>query len=138
MATGEVWKFEISGYDPRDLLRGHYVNYQVEFDWQKDKGVCHDKKDCCLCLNRKRDSLDLTKVSKLSCSLATKRCDGLIREEYVQELRKYFILGDKGKALEKTIREKRAEILVFMSDEGHPVVLDLLLDGNTWSTAIKN
>jgi hypothetical protein len=30
--TGEDWKFKISGYDPRDLLREHYVNYQVEFD----------------------------------------------------------------------------------------------------------
>ena len=137
LATGKVWKFKVSGYDPRDLLRGHYVNYQVEFDWQKDRGICLDKNDCCLCLNRKKASLGSVMVSKMSCSLATERCDGLMREEYIQELRKYFIPEDKGKVLEKVIREKDAEILVAISNDGHPVVRDLLIDGITWSKAIK-
>jgi uncharacterized membrane-anchored protein len=136
LATGKFWKFKISGYDPRDLLRGHYVNYQVEFDWQKDKGICSDKDDCCLCLNRKKNSLDSSKVSKMSCSLATERCDGLMREEYIQELKKYFIPEDKGKVLENAIREKDAEILVAISDDGHPVVRDLLVDGNTWQEEV--
>jgi uncharacterized membrane-anchored protein len=56
LATGEVWKFKVSGYDPRDLLRGNYVNYQVEFDWWKDRGRCPERNDCCLCLNGKKDS----------------------------------------------------------------------------------
>jgi len=138
LATGEVWKFKISGYDPRDLLRGHYVNYQVEFDWRKDRGVCLDKNDCCLCLDRKKDLLNSIKASKMSCSLAVERCDGLMREEYIQELRKYFIPEDKGKALEKAIRGQEAEILVVISDKGRPLVRDLLVGGNTWSKAIKN
>jgi uncharacterized membrane-anchored protein len=138
LATGETWKFKISGYDPRDLLRGHYVMYQVEFDWGEGEKDCADKKDCCLCLTRKKDSLDLAKVSKMSCSIAADRCDGLMREEYIQELRKYFIPEDKGKVLEKAIREKNGEILVTINDDGHPVVRDLLVDGITWLKAIKN
>jgi uncharacterized membrane-anchored protein len=138
LATGEMWKFKISGYDPRDLLRGNYVMYQVEFDWEEGKKECSDKQDCCVCLKRKKDSLDLAKVSKMSCSIAADLCDGLMREEYIQELRKYFIPEVKGKALEKVLREKDAEILVAISDDGHPVVRDLLIDGNTWSKAIKN
>lgn len=138
LSVGEMWTFKISGYDPRDLLRGHYVTYQVEFDWQKDKGVCSDKDDCCLCLNRKKRSLDSTKVSKVSCSLAVDRCDGLMREEYIKELRKYFIPEDKGKALEKAIREKGAEILVAISDDGYPAVRDLLVNGKTWLETIKD
>jgi len=138
LATGEMWKFKISGYDPRDLLRGNYVMYQVEFDWEAGKKECSDKKDCCVCLKRKKDSLNSTKVSKTSCSLAAERCDGLIQERYLQTLRKYFIPEDKGKALEKVIRENDAEILVAISDDGHPVVRDLLVDGNTWSKSIKN
>ncbi len=138
LATGEMWRFKISGYDPRDLLRGHYVTYQVEFDWQKDKGVCSDTKDCCLCLSRKKDSLGSTKVSKMSCSMAIDRCDGLMREEYIKELRKYFIPEDQGKALEKVIREKEAEILVAISDKGYPAVRDLLVNGETWSKVMKD
>lgn len=29
--TGTDWNVPIMGYDPRDLLRGHYINYQ--YDW---------------------------------------------------------------------------------------------------------
>jgi hypothetical protein len=67
----------------------------------------------------KKRFLDSTKVSKMSCLFAAERCEGLMREEYIQELRKYFIPEDKGEALEKVIREKGAKILVAISDDGH-------------------
>ncbi len=127
LANGETWRFKISGYDPRDLLRGHYVTYQVEFDWEKDKGICKNKKKCCLCFKRKKDPLASVKVSKMSCSKAIDRCDGLMQEKFLPELRKYFIPEDKGKALEKAIRKKNAEILLELSKDGRPIVRDLLV-----------
>ncbi len=138
LATGETWRFKISGYDPRDLLRGHYVMYQVEFDWEEGKKDCPDKKDCCVCLKRKKDSSELSKVSKMSCSMAVDRCDGFIKDKYLHQLRKYFIPEDQGKALEKAIREKDPEILVSIAGDGQPVVRDLLLDGKPWSKVIKD
>ena len=73
----------------------------------------------------------------MSCSLAVDRCDGLMQEKYLSELRKYFIPEDKGKALEKVIRKKNAEILVSISANGHPAVRDLLVNGKSWQEEIS-
>ncbi len=39
---GVVWEVPIAGYDPRDLLRGHYVQYRYQWpglDSQDDRGI---------------------------------------------------------------------------------------------------
>ena len=134
--AGETWKFKISGYDPRDLLRGHYITDQVDFDWEENKGECIDKSDCCLCLKRKKDFIDLAKVSKMSCPVAVDRCDGMIREEHLSKLRKFFVPEHLGKPLEEIIRNNTAEILVAVN-EGFPSVKDLLITGKPWKEEIK-
>jgi GDYXXLXY protein len=37
---GEEWLIPVQGYDPRDLLRGHYVQYQ--YDWPVEKKATAD------------------------------------------------------------------------------------------------
>src|SRR5215475_15431191 len=45
-ASGPVFHVAIAGYDPRDLLQGHYLRYRLQ--WPAD-GAC-DGTTCCLCL----------------------------------------------------------------------------------------
>ena len=45
-ASGPVFHVAIAGYDPRDLLQGHYLRYRLQ--WPAD-GAC-DGATCCLCL----------------------------------------------------------------------------------------
>ena len=51
---GKRWTVAIGGYDPRDLIRGHYLQYRVR--WKKDpisSEACTDRDgDCYLCLRR--------------------------------------------------------------------------------------
>jgi hypothetical protein len=37
---GTEWEVPVSGYDPRDLLRGHYIQYQ--YDWPRLERAEHD------------------------------------------------------------------------------------------------
>lgn len=46
-STGTVWTVPIAGYDPRDMLRGHYLQYQFEWDLT-GPGSCSGE-DCALC-----------------------------------------------------------------------------------------
>ena len=49
-AQGTDIKVSITGYDPRDLLSGHYIAYQI--DWEKtdcqqfSNGICPQKEFC--------------------------------------------------------------------------------------------
>jgi hypothetical protein len=46
-STGTLWTIPIAGYDPRDMLRGHYLQYQ--FEWNlANTGGCNGP-DCALC-----------------------------------------------------------------------------------------
>ena len=52
--TGATWVVDIEGYDPRDILRGHYLTYR--YDWNWDEAQSDSRcigRTCCLCLNPK-------------------------------------------------------------------------------------
>jgi len=46
-STGTVWTVPIAGYDPRDMLRGHYLQYQFEWNLTDPRGCSGP--DCALC-----------------------------------------------------------------------------------------
>ncbi len=134
--SGEEWKFEIGGYDPRDLLKGHYLTYRILFDRdEKEKNSC-DKNDeildCCLCLQR-----ETSKVKTMWCETAAKRCDGMINEKFLPRLRKFYIPENRGKSLENLVRSGKAEILLSINRRGYPNVKELLIDGEPWKQAVQ-
>ena len=134
--SGEEWKFEIGGYDPRDLLKGHYLTYRILFDRdEKEKNSC-DKNDeildCCLCLQR-----ETSKVKTMWCETAAKRCDGMINEKFLPRLRKFYIPENRGKSLENLVRSRKAEILLSINRRGYPNVKELLIDGEPWKQAVQ-
>ena len=49
--NGQEVRVRISGYDPRDLLAGHYIQYEIDWDatdcTQFKNQKCPDKKDFC-------------------------------------------------------------------------------------------
>jgi hypothetical protein len=52
----DVYRIPITGYDPRDMLRGHYLVFQFDWPWADTKSahvaVCQDGlKPCCVCLS---------------------------------------------------------------------------------------
>ena len=38
ISQGKEWKFQVQGYDPRDLLRGHYLRFGLRYDWESEAG----------------------------------------------------------------------------------------------------
>ena len=45
---GVEWDVPVSGYDPRDLLRGHYIAYQYDWPGFKRDGYGNGKEVLCL------------------------------------------------------------------------------------------
>ncbi len=68
LARAKTWRVKITGYDPRDLLSGHYLNFR--FDWQHQQHrACAVGEDCCLCLNAK-DGSNIPTTSIKTCKAA--------------------------------------------------------------------
>lgn len=77
---GQKWKIEITGYDPRDILQGHYLRFRYLWNWS-DGGehLCPQSKgDCCMCLNKQDDGDVNPFVSLHACeSPVLNSCDAV-------------------------------------------------------------
>ena len=132
IGAGKEVILPIEGYDPRDLLSGHYLIYQVQYGI---KGLC-DKKGSysnIVCLEPK-----FSQVGKVP----NKHCQVFIRgncrnHQFNAGIERFFVNEKKAKLLEQLIREKKAEVKVRVSSDGKAHVTHLQLDGKPFELFVN-
>jgi uncharacterized membrane-anchored protein len=140
LAEGRRWSFDVTGYDPRDLLRGHYIQYRLALDevdlavyGAGDGAPCDDDSgdDCCLCLYADYPK-GPTSVERTACQLAFSECDGALRTRYLGELQRYYIAEERAQELTEIFqdasRENRSRLIVAIDKTGKPQIDVLLVD----------
>jgi uncharacterized membrane-anchored protein len=131
------WVFDVTGYDPRDLLRGRYIQYRLALD-ERDPGeqglkACDENSDegCCLCLAADFPGGPTT-VARTTCEAAYSRCDGALQTRYLDELQRYYIPEDRAEELDALFRdasqERRTQVVIAIDKAGKPQVDTLLVD----------
>jgi len=131
LSSAEQWSIKITGYDPVDLLRGHYLRFNLAYDWDEPVHECDSVVACCLCLTSTDNNIP--KVNKMSCDVATNQCDAFIAPEYESSLNRFYIAETDGKRAEELLREARINETAFISlvinKSGVPMIRDLLIGG---------
>jgi GDYXXLXY protein len=118
-ASGSVFHVAIAGYDPRDLLQGHYLRYRLQ--WPAD-GACEDA-TCCLCLQTSGVH------TKVACGVVDKTCGAQLSRPVVEQGREFFIQENAGPALEQAIRRGQGAIALNVTPNGQAHVHELFIDG---------
>jgi uncharacterized membrane-anchored protein len=118
-ASGPVFRVAIAGYDPRDLLQGHYLRYRLQ--WPA-VGAC-DGATCCLCLQTSGVH------TKVECGVADAACDAQLNYQMVEQGREFFIQEDAGPALEQAIRRGQGAMALNVTPNGQVRVHELFIDG---------
>lgn len=62
MAASSEWQIPITGFDPRDPLRGRYVAFQYDWQMAGDPSLCLSRQGCDLCLGRSAGTVRATAV----------------------------------------------------------------------------
>jgi uncharacterized membrane-anchored protein len=122
---GRQWQFPIRGYDPRDMLRGHYLTYRI--DWDHDSSSQNSCWDCCVCLKKTRS--DQT-ARRTPCAYATD-CDVKLSSDQEQALSRFYIPEDKAQKLDQAVRARRASV-ILIEKRGQLSLKELLVDGQPW------
>jgi uncharacterized membrane-anchored protein len=140
ISQGKEWNFQVQGYDPRDLLRGHYLRFGLRLDWEDEASqTCDGAEECCLCLTDVGAAVP--KVSKLSCETAQHACGSYIRHELLLNLNRYYIPEDQAETAEKILREARMDNEAFLrisvNSNGEPQILDMILHGESLEALIR-
>jgi len=136
--SGEEWNFELRGYDPRDLLRGHYMQFSLLYDWQADENECTSGSDCCLCLTK--NETPFPKVHKTVCTIAKTQCDGYILPEKQNVLNRYYIPEASAQRAESLLRQAWVDHQAYMKvsiNNGEPVILDLIINEQSINHILK-
>jgi uncharacterized membrane-anchored protein len=128
--TRPRWRFRVQGYDPRDILRGHYLDLRYDFN-RAGRDTCSDEPDCCLCLTQIHPEGIDPEVRAVACDEA-KLCDGWVLAGDMQPPIRYFIPEQRATELEQALRDSDAALEVVVDSAGHPSLTELYLDGLPW------
>lgn len=152
LRSGRPWELGISGYDPRDLLSGHYLRYQYQFNRGYDDTCGDDPGDpddpddlvdridpidpaCCLCLEPQSGTREPL-VRSVQC-YAVDGCLSWLRGSDVAGEQRYFIPAERAAELERALPEHDATLRVSITDDGTLAVDTLLLDGVPWQDKLR-
>ena len=129
-SSGEVYQLKIEGYDPRDLLSGHYLQFRLTFlpgsECKADPTVT-----TCACFASSKDTPELLEgVEVKSCSDAALNCPVFIEGtcsggRFLAGIERYYIPEALAPAL-VTIPEN-ASALVGINGTGSAVIKGLLV-----------
>lgn len=133
LANSRAWVFDVTGYDPRDLLRGHYIQFRLDLHEEAELEPCDDgKEECCWCLEPNAEN-EPPRVRRATCSRAKDECSGFVQARSLEQLRRYYIPEQDAGALEaklqKAAQEKTARLEVAVNVAGQAQVKRLLIDG---------
>jgi len=109
----QIWQVKMAGYDPRDLLYGHYLVYR--YDWNMTEDVQRKKTMSCLCLNSSGDGFKDPLVRPVQCGAPTNNSCRSVIKAYPHggaysfnrdgTSERYFIPEESAADLEKLLRD---------------------------------
>jgi len=126
--------FDIQGFDPRDLLRGRFLQFRLQVDDAQIREACDPRggQACCLCLTRGATDQP-PQVAHSTCEDARAHCDGVLQPKYLHDPLRFYVAEAHANQLDKRLadamQKHRAQVILAIDANGEALVRELLLDG---------
>lgn len=129
----------IEGFDPRDLLSGHYLTYSIAYGVGSvcesgDGGYASYSGKSAVCL---KPTLGFYPADSLpsDCTLLIRgECDA---GRFNAGIERFYMPEAYASSLDNKVREKQGSIVLSVDTDGNAVLKDLLIDGKPWKTAVE-
>jgi uncharacterized membrane-anchored protein len=124
----------IQGYDPRDLLSGHYLQYRVDYGVEKncDYSVAGPAVICI----RPAAAFSLGDQASSSCEVFIRgRCE---RGRFLAGIERFYIPESDAEELDQRARDKEGALLLSVDSNGNAVIKDLLFNGEPWRSVVHD
>jgi uncharacterized membrane-anchored protein len=128
--TGTRVELPIVGFDPRDLLSGHYMLFRI--DYGVTGKFCEWDGEACMCLTPSDGGLWKGSSSTSSCSIAAKDCQAFIRgtctgDRFETGIERYYFSEAHVKKL--AVVPPKSSVVLRLGSGGVPVVDEVRVDG---------
>ena len=143
VTMGQEIILPVSGFDPRNILSGHYLIYQIDYGFTDHTGCSNwiNNAKAYVCLNKDRYRHDAYQSSLYTydsdddiiageCAAIIKgRCE---RGRFTAGIEKFYIPEEHAQALDSAVRSGQGKIVLSVTRGGSAAVKDLLIDGKSW------
>ena len=130
----------IAGYDPRDLLHGHYLQFRFVLDAEhtEEREACDAEKEaCCWCLTRTQDT-PAARAERATCYSARELCDAALPLPAAGRSFRFYVPEAQARSLEIELRDARAAENAYatfaLDQNGEVRVLELTLAGKRYTS----
>jgi uncharacterized membrane-anchored protein len=124
--SGNIARLRVVGFDPRDLLSGHYLRYQI--DYGESPVTCQSADDWCLCL--KVDQQGLARMEHQGRCSILPGCELRLRgqcqnERFTAGIERYYFSEEFRKEL--AVVPEQSSIEVSLDDQGNAIVKEFFV-----------
>ncbi len=128
-SSGEEVILPINGFDPRDLLSGHYLIYRVDYGVEAGCNAYQGQASVCL-----RPTRGIYPAGELpqDCTLFIHgQCDSSV---FSAGIERFYIPEEYAQVLEAKVRDQQGEVVLAVDSQGNAAIRDLLIDGKPWKS----
>jgi len=123
----------VQGYDPRSLLAGHYVQYQIRYGSRHE---CSPPRKAVMCLNivlgdwKGRVLAEGQKPNNEICqAFIIGNCH---YRQFTAGVEKFYIPEEHMYKIDNAISHGRAKIVLNINAHGHAAIKNMLIDDRNW------
>lgn len=137
---GKTVSLSVQGFDPRHLLSGHYLVYDVLYD---SDNSCADvevspQQKLAMCLSPQQHLSDLESIEKDCNVYLLGQCE-CQRERgcFKAGIERFYIPDDHALELDKAMRTKGGELVISVNRKGEAAIKELMIDGQPWLNYVR-
>jgi hypothetical protein len=130
LATATPWAIPITGYDPRDPLRGHYIQFRYDWKVVGEAGLCRDG-GCLICLRRSDGGVEAEIMARDTNEACPDRVDPVASHISPEFASRIFVSETSAPELEEALRSRPMEVLALLRRDGRLINRALRARGET-------
>jgi hypothetical protein len=125
--SGKEFTLKITGFDPRDLLSGHYITYRIDYGVDD---LCNKGGKQFICLQE--TGPHYVTQNKSDCDYPVQGyCRG---SQFDSGLERFYIPQADAMTLDKAVRTGDGSLVISVTHSGHKAVKELLIKGERWQS----
>ncbi len=131
---GETVMLPIQGFDPRDLLSGHYLTYEIDYGINGEAGCPASDIEAVVCLAPDAQIFPSDELPASCTQFINGNCDNNAR--FITKLERFYVPEQYAKPLEKYVQNNQGKLLVSLDSAGNAAIRDLLINDQPWKTLV--
>ncbi len=148
LMAGTAVTIPIAGFDPRDLLSGHYLTYRLDLG-PGGEAICDGEQarhpEVLVCVAADQGSMTSARrlaMDELPADATARGCTVVLRGRceygrFLSGAERFYVPEEHAAALDRAVRSRQGAVVLAVDRTGRAAVKDLLIDGKPWRQAIQ-